>query len=287
MKTIKQYGLEIQNLLPDFYDFNEKKSISEFFIKEILNLSNTEYLLKKNDLLSKQELLKLENKKDRLLAGEPVQYVLNKAYFYGYEFFVDKRVLIPRQETEILIDEIIKLYKSEENLEILDIGCGSGNIAISLKKNLKDSQVSVIDISAGALDVCSKNATNHNVNLCFYQYDILSTEDKFFNEISFDLIVSNPPYVRNSEKDLILKNVTEFEPANAIFVSDNEPLIYYQAIAGFAKTHLKPKGALFFEINEAFGPHIVQICHNSGFTQVKIIQDLHNKDRFVFARGLG
>jgi len=278
--------LEIQDLLPKFYDFEERKSIAEFYIKEILDFNNTEYLLKKSEVLSSEELLKLENKKNRLISGEPVQYVLNKAYFYDLEFFVDKRVLIPRQETEILVDKIIKFYSTKENLKILDIGTGSGNIAISLKKNLKNAELSVVDISASALDVCSKNADYHNVDLCFYCCDILSEEDKFFEQVFFDIIVSNPPYVTNSEKKLMSKNVVDYEPEKALYVSDDNPLVYYEAITKFAKQHLKSGGVLFFEINEMFGKEVAEICENYGFDEVEIIQDFNAKDRFVIASQL-
>lgn len=284
MLSLNKYIKELQNLLPDFYPEREAKSVIEFYVKESLSLTNTEFLLKKNQALNQNEILKLEKNKDRLIKGEPVQYIFNKAYFYGLEFYVNKNVLIPRQETELLVDTIINLYSQNKNLKILDIGTGSGNIAISLKKNLKDSELSVIDISAAALDLSSKNSYIHNVKLCFYQFDILSENYDLFKNEKFDLIVSNPPYVTLSEKDFMLKNVTEFEPESALYVSDENPLIFYGAILKFAKKHLIKDGKLFFEINENFGNEVSELCLKAGFSHQTTIKDLNNKDRIVVAK---
>lgn len=282
MKKLGQYINELKSELPSFYDNDEALSVAEFYVCELLEISRTALLIGKTEVLSEKNLELLNSQRDRLIAGEPVQYITGKAYFYGLEFFVDKRVLIPRQETEILIREIVDNNRSSASLNILDIGTGSGCIAISLKKNLPDSNVHVIDVSAGALDVCSINAARNDVKLCYYHHDILS-EIEFNPGIKFDIIVSNPPYVLESEKEKMLQNVLDHEPELALYVSDNDPLIYYKRITKFAKEHLVEGGKLYFEINEKFGNEVAKTCVYYGFKEAIIIKDLNNKDRFVYS----
>lgn len=282
MKTLGQYISELIAKLPDFYNHDEAVSVAEYFVCELLNISRTSFLISKSEILTDDNIKLLNSKIDRLVAGEPIQYIIGRAYFYGLEFFVDKRVLIPRQETEILIREIVDNNRSRTGLNILDIGTGSGCIAISLKKNIPESNVSVIDVSAGALDVCSINAAKNNVKLCYYRHDILSTQD-FNPEIKFDIIVSNPPYVTESERELMLENVLDYEPELALFVSDNDPLIFYRKIAQYAKDHLVYGGKLYFEINENFGPEVKEMCISAGFKEALVVKDLNNKDRFVIS----
>ncbi len=282
MKTLGQYINELISELPEFYDHDEAGSVAEFYVCEILNISKTQLVLKKRDGLLDEETIKLEAHRHRLIAGEPVQYVTENAYFYGLEFFVDKRVLIPRQETEILIREIVDNSRNRTGLKILDIGTGSGCIAISLKKNIPDSEVHVIDISAAALDVCSINAAKNNVKLCYYHHDILSAIE-FNPGIKFDIIVSNPPYVTESEKELMFENVLDYEPNLALFVSDHDPLVFYSRISQFAKDFLVEGGKLYFEINEKFGTEVKEMCIRAGFKDAIVVKDLYNKDRFVIS----
>jgi release factor glutamine methyltransferase len=282
LKTLGQYINELKSELPSFYDSDEALSVAEFYVCELLEISRTALLIGKTEVLSEGNLKLLNSNRDRLIAGEPVQYITGKAYFYGLEFFVDKRVLIPRQETEILIREIIDNNRSRTGLNILDIGTGSGCIAISLKKSMPESDVHVIDVSAGALDVCSINAAKNNVKLCYYRHDILSAHD-FNSGIKFDIIVSNPPYVTESEKELMFENVLDHEPELALFVSDNDPLIFYRKIAQYAKDHLVDGGKLYFEINENFGPEVKEMCISAGFKEALVVKDLNNKDRFVIS----
>jgi len=282
LKTLGQYINELKAELPSFYDNDEALSVAEFYICELLEISRTELILGKTEVLSEENLKLLNSNRNRLIVGEPVQFITGKAYFYGLEFFVDKRVLIPRQETEILIREIVDNNRSRTGLNILDVGTGSGCIAISLKINLLDANVHVIDVSAGALDVCSINAAKNNVKLCYYHHDILS-EIEFAPGIKFDIIVSNPPYVTESEKELMLENVLDYEPNLALFVSDHDPLIFYRRISKFAKDFLVEGGKLYFEINEKFGEEVAETCLRAGFGESKIVKDLNNKDRFVIS----
>lgn len=282
MKTLGQYISELIAKLPDFYNHDEAVSVAEYFVCELLNISRTSFLISKSEILTDDNIKLLNSKLDRLVAGEPVQYIIGKAYFYGLEFFVDKRVLIPRQETEILIREIVDNNKNRTGLNILDIGTGSGCIAICLKKSMPESDVHVIDVSAGALDVCSINAAKNNVKLCYYRQDILATHD-FNPGIKFDIIVSNPPYVTESERELMLVNVLDYEPELALFVSDHDPLIFYKKISQFAKVHLVDGGKLYFEINEKFGKEVAEICMSAGFKEALVVKDLNNKDRFVIS----
>lgn len=268
----------MEKLYPDV----EALSIAEYYVCEILNLSRTELIISKNEYLSENIFSKLEENRFRLEDGEPVQYVTGNAHFYGLEFFVSKDVLIPRQETELLVDTIVKKYKNSADIKILDIGTGSGCIAISLKKFLPEAIVYAIDISQAALEVCKINAAQNNVEIETLIFDILSNE-AFPVEAKFDLIISNPPYVLESEKILMHRNVVDFEPASALYVNDDNPLLFYLAITEFAISHLSNKGALFLEINEKFGNEVARLCNEKEFSDVQIVSDLDNKSRFVLS----
>lgn len=283
LKTIKEYIKELAHNLPNFYPEDEAFSVAEYYVKEVLGISSKQMHIRKNEIISESELYTLEENVSRLIAGEPVQYVTGKAYFYDLEFYVDKRVLIPRQETEILIKTILHNFKDNSEIKILDIGTGSGCIAVSLKANLPHADVHTIDVSAGALDVCSINAASNSAKLCYHHFDILSNKE-FNPEIKFDLIVSNPPYVRESEKEFMLKNVVDFEPDLALYVKDEDPLLFYRAIIEFAVHHLKANGELYLEINEMFGNEVANLCTQKGLSNVDIIKDVCEKDRFVLSK---
>ncbi len=276
---LQKFNSQLIKSLEKRYSKDEARAISEFYICEMLKFSRTDFLLAKDEMISEKNYLKLTKNQIRLEQGEPVQYVTNTAWFYGSKFFVDKNVLIPRQETELLVDSIIKEHK-EKSIKILDIGTGSGCIPICLKKELGNSQVFALDVSKEALIIAQKNAEVNNVNLEFINFDILSETEIPINE-KLDVIISNPPYVTMSEKQFMHANVLEFEPKLALFVTDANPLVFYHAIINKAKTLLKPTGVLWLEINEKFSKEIVELCKTVGFVSNIIIKDMNKKPRFV------
>ena len=209
----------------------------------------------------------------------PIQYLLGKTSFYGLDFELNSTVLIPRPETEELVEWIIKNHsKKHGQLKILDIGTGSGCIAISLAKNLPEASVFAIDVSEMALATAKKNATVNEVNVTFIQKNILETEDL---EQQFDIIVSNPPYVRNLEKKEIKKNVLDHEPHLALFVEDNDALIFYRKIAALAQKNLSPNGQLYFEINQYLGVEMKDLLEKMNFKNIELRKDIYGNDRMI------
>ncbi|MBN2776586.1 MAG: peptide chain release factor N(5)-glutamine methyltransferase [Bacteroidales bacterium] len=279
MITLKNYIKQLETCLSKLYSEQEAGSIAEFFVCELLGFNRTEFLLKRTELLSEQDFDLLETGRLRLENGEPVQYVTHTAWFYNHKFYVDENVLIPRQETEILVDSIIK-GNSDSNLRILDIGTGSGCIPICLKLAFPQSEVFALDIFQKALNVAKKNATNHIVDIDFFEFDILSDKNIPIVE-KLDVIISNPPYVTESEKTLMHKNVLDFEPEIALFVKDDSPFIYYESIVNRAAQMLNDDGVLWLEINEKFPEEISNLCKKHGFNSTNIIKDLNNKPRFI------
>ncbi|GAB2627075.1 peptide chain release factor N(5)-glutamine methyltransferase [Belliella aquatica] len=222
----------------------------------------------------------LQSAFSQLLEKKPIQYVLGEAPFYGRAFKVNASVLIPRNETEELVHLIIKENK-KLNLRILDIGTGSGCIPISLALEIPSSKIFALDISKEALDVAKENAKKHEAPVAFFQVDILN-EDIPVKDL--DIIVSNPPYVCESEKALMHENVLNFEPHLALFVKDNDPLIFYKIIAKKAKSVLRSSGKLYFEINEALGERVQNLLKEQGYKEIMILKDLNNRDRIVKAK---
>lgn len=213
----------------------------------------------------------------RLEKNEPIQYILGEADFYDLKFKVNESVLIPRQETELLVHEIVSNYKPQGS--ILDIGTGSGCIAVSMAKNLPDVEVLAVDISYDALEVAQKNAMLNNVEVAFIQDDILLGCPKVQQQ--FNVIVSNPPYVTQKQKEKMHANVLDYEPGLALFVNDDNPLIYYKAILNCAQTRLAKGGLLFMEINEIYGKETASLLTRDNYSEIEIVKDLNGKDRFV------
>lgn len=274
----------IQNTLKDLYPPSEIKAFTRLIMERVCDIQPHQFLLCKDRELSGKEKEEIYNIVDRLTKYEPIQYIFGKTDFYGFEFQVNPSVLIPRPETEELVEMIVREYLGKD-VAILDIGTGSGCIAITLKKLLKDADVSAIDISPEALKVAERNAMNNRVSVFFYERNILEpfrTGDSL--EEDFDVIVSNPPYVMEKEKAEMEKNVLDYEPQLALFVSDNDPLIYYRNIARFAEQKLKKKGYLYFEINSKLGNEVVEMLRLLEFKNVELIQDLSGNDRFVKAQ---
>ncbi|WP_341214814.1 peptide chain release factor N(5)-glutamine methyltransferase [uncultured Wocania sp.] len=228
-------------------------------------------------ILNALEALKLEH---------PIQYILGETEFYGLSFKVNKDVLIPRPETEELVDWIINTVNSsavEKSLNILDIGTGSGCIAIALAKNLPNAKVYALDVSKKALQIAKQNAVLNNVKIECIEADVLTCCHAELVSVShkFDVIVSNPPYVREQEKIQMKSNVLNNEPHLALFVKDNDPLLFYNAISDFAINNLNANGMLFFEINEYLGKNMIQLLKQKQFKNIELKQDIFKKDRMI------
>lgn len=226
----------------------------------------------------------------RLLANEPIQYITGIAHFYGREFFVDPSVLIPRRETEELVEwvagssRIQQAGDKAQPISVLDIGTGSGCIPISLALELKDRSpdITALDVSEDALAVARKNAATLGASVAFQHLDVLTARPDAFDGL--DVIVSNPPYVRHSEKESLAPHVRDHEPGLALFVEDADPLLFYREIARLGQHWLQPGGSLFFEINEQFGQEVVALLEATGYHSVELRQDLAGKDRMVMGR---
>ncbi len=261
------------------YDIEEARSFFYILTNKILKLSRATVAIHLDRILTAKELFHFNQAKIKLLAQEPIQYIVDETEFYGSLFYVDSNVLIPRPETEELVDWIIKDHLGvKEKLRVLDIGTGSGCIAISLAKNLPGADVYALDISAEALKITQKNADNNNAKITCLQQDILQLNTL---SMDFDIIVSNPPYVRVLEKQEMKANVLENEPSLALFVSDDDPLVFYERITALAIKNLKRSGNLYFEINQYLGEEMMQMIKNKGFDQVILRKDIFGNDRMI------
>ncbi|MEQ8811918.1 MAG: peptide chain release factor N(5)-glutamine methyltransferase, partial [Imperialibacter sp.] len=243
-----------------------------------LGITGKERLAKKPLELSGNDLYVLEEAVKRLKNEEPVQHVVGYGWFYGRKFFVNKDVLVPRPETEELVHWIVNSHKKPAETNLLDIGSGSGCIPITISLEAPNIQCEGWDISEAALKTASENATKLEANVLFKHVNIL--EATIVNK-AFDVIVSNPPYVRDSEKTLMSKNVLDYDPALALFVDDDDPLIFYRKIAGLARTGLKNGGWLYFEINEAFGKEMKDLLDSLSYSHIELRQDINGKDRMI------
>ena len=270
------------------YEENEAKSIVYLLLEHYLNLSKTDILLDNNF----SQVFDFQNIIARLKANEPVQYIIGDTEFYGRKFKVTSDTLIPRPETEELVQLVVSSWKSggeplavgsisQSLIKILDIGTGTGCIAISMACELPNSQVYAYDISENALKVAKGNAERNNANVIFEQMDILNISPSSLP--TFSIIVSNPPYVMNAEKLEMEQNVLDYEPHLALFVEDSNPLIFYKAIAEFASKNLINKGLCIVEINQAFGLETAELFWNEGFRYVEVVKDMFGKDRMVKA----
>jgi release factor glutamine methyltransferase len=253
---------------------SEKEAIARLLFEH-------EYGLRYSDILAEKEIrfdsAKAEEWIKRLNTHEPVQYIIGETEFYGRSFKVNHSVLIPRPETELLVTEVLKNKRNTSS--ILDVGCGSGCIAITLKLEIPEAQVYTIDISDDALKVAKENARASNADLYFIHASFLEG----IKVPPVDVIVSNPPYIIESEKGLMRANVLMHEPHLALFVPNEDPLLFYKAIASKSKTLLKPNGKVFVEINERYGKEVKELFEGAGFNSVRIIKDLDGKDRVVAA----
>lgn len=281
VKDIRKYYCD---QLCSIYDKEEANAMILILFDHYFKIDRVRMALEPNLRLSESEMLTFHFAVKDLLKNKPLQYIIGETEFCNLKFKVNENVLIPRPETSELVHLITNRQQTTDNsqLTILDIGTGSGCIAISLAKQLPQSQVYALDISEKALCVAKDNAYINNVDITFIHDDILSLRNKI--ETKFDIIVSNPPYVRDLEKAEMRDNVLNWEPHNALFVSDDDPLIFYRNILEFAKTHLKENGEVWFEINEYLGKEMKDLCREMGFSNVNIYKDFREKERFLSVR---
>lgn len=275
---IKDYKLFFKSQLFDVYVETEIDSFFYIILENNNNLKRIDLALNIDLEFSENDLIVWNNILDKLKLEIPIQYILGKTSFYGLEFIVNPNVLIPRPETEELVQWIINDNIKNENLKIIDIGTGTGCIAISLAKNVENSNVFALDISSSALLVAKQNALFNKVNVTFIEQNILEIES--LNQ-KFDIIVSNPPYVRNLEKHEIHKNVLDNEPHLALFVENNNALIFYKKIAELAKINLNKNGQLFFEINQYLANETIELLEKTGFKNIILKNDIYGNNRMI------
>ena len=282
---IKNYKIKFIKALTSIYDEMEIESFFYIVLEHLHQLKRIDLALQPGFEISENETKKWENILTELKKQKPIQYIIGETEFYGLKFLVNENVLIPRQETEELVEWIVsscelrvEALRQAQCLKVLDIGTGSGCIAISLAKNIINSEVTAIDVSEKALEIAQKNAELNGVEVKFILKDILNTEDL---EETFDIIVSNPPYVRNLEKHEIKPNVLDNEPQLALFVEDDDALLFYRKITELAMKNLSENGKLYFEINQYLGKETVELLEKLGFRNVELKKDIYGNDRMI------
>lgn len=288
--TIRNAFEQYVKSLSSVYDKSEAESIARLVFYERAGLNSAAIITRGDETMSEVKANDLAWKLIRLMKGEPVQYVLGYCYWFGLKLKVNKHVLIPRPETEELVEWVIQeeekdssqKHSGTDKRRILDIGTGSGCIAIALKKNLQDTDVTAVDISEDALTVARGNAAENGASVNFILGDIVNPH--FSDEDSlFDMIVSNPPYIPESEKSTLHTNVIGYEPKEALFAPDEDPLIYYKAIIHFATRHLINGGRLYFEINPVFAEQLILLLTAGQFNHAEVKSDLSGKPRMLRA----
>jgi release factor glutamine methyltransferase len=281
--SIQSAFQDLVNTLTPQYDAREAASIARWLFDDYFNVKANQ----PNDELLFDSLLStdFESIKKRLVNGEPIQYITGFSWFYGLKLKVNPNVLIPRPETEELVEWVLATAGKRQGVKVLDIGTGSGCIPVTLKVKNPNLDVSAVDISEGALITASRNAFRHNADIDFKTIDILN-ENTWTELAQFDIIVSNPPYIPNTEKQLMERNVLAFEPELALFVEDDNALIFYEKIAKFAQKHLNTEGSLsslFFECNQYNALEVVAMLQKIGFKDVELRQDMSGNDRMIRA----
>jgi len=278
---LKNYKKIFLQELSSLYDEQEIESFFYLTLEFYHNKKRIDLALDPNMEMDAMQILRWESVLVELKKEKPIQYILGETEFYGLPFLVNENTLIPRPETEELVEWIMESKNYEiqsKKLRILDIGTGSGCIAISLSKNIPNAKISAIDVSEKALNIAKKNAKINEVNVDFILKNVLETE---VLEDTFDIIVSNPPYVRNLEKAEIKPNVLEYEPHIALFVEDTDALLFYKKIAQLAKVNLSENGILFFEINQYLGKETIELLENLGFKNIQLKKDIYGNDRMI------
>jgi release factor glutamine methyltransferase len=279
MNLKEAYRNYLSQLQP-IYGPIEAAMVTDWTFEYLLQLKKADVVRDPDQKINKSSQQKIDKALSQLLQHKPIQYVLGEAWFYKMPFKVNKQVLIPRPETEELVDLVINNCQLKNvNCQLLDIGTGSGCIAISLKKNTPAANITAIDISTPALNIAKENAATHGTDINFIKLDFLD-ESKWKKLPSFDIIVSNPPYIPVAEKSKLDKNVTEYEPGTALFVPDESPLLFYEKIARFGKTHLNKNGKIYVEIHEDFGTATAELF-SKLYKKVIIQKDIFGKERML------
>lgn len=277
MQTTFEY---IRTELSGLYSEEEIRCYCFMIAEKLSGFSQTQLIINKNTIFSCEQVSLIKDYIGKLKKKTPIQYILGEAQFYNMTFFVDNSTLIPRPETEELVDWIIQENKGCDRKAILDIGTGSGCIALALKKHLPNFEVTAFDISETALNMARRNAEYHSLDVKFLQKDI--TQQTQYDE-GWDIIVSNPPYIPEKEKEIIEANVLDYEPHGALFVPNDDPLLFYRHIAVFAKQHLQHNGKLFFEIHRDFGKDCLSLLESMDFVDVVLRKDISGNDRMIKA----
>ncbi len=274
------YRFFIQQL-KGIYDAHEASNITSMIFESFAGISRSDIIKDAEIFISEDKIEKIKNSLADLIQHKPVQYVLGEAWFFNLKFLVNENVLIPRPETEELVQEVIYFCKSTNQKKIIDIGTGSGCIPVSIKVNIPEADITTIDIDSNALAVAIENAKRNQAEIFFLQTDFLNAEER--NRLGkYDIIISNPPYIPESEKDTLGKNVTAFEPHLALFVPDSNPLLFYESIADFCKHHLDKNGKLFLEVHENLAKEVCALLEAHQL-KAEIKKDIFEKERIVKA----
>lgn len=276
--TVQEFTRDLRSRLTGEYGSREASAMVKLVFAHLKGWSPTDMVIHAADGVSEFLASQAEGIVSRVQQGEPIQYVLGLARFYGMDLEVNPSVLIPRPETEELVDMIVTKYSGRKDLRILDIGTGSGAIAIALAKALPFSRVTALDVSPLALETARRNACRMHVDVDFLQADVFDWESP---EGTFDIVVSNPPYIPEEEKEGMERNVLAHEPALALFVSDADPLLYYRRITHVAAMGLHVAGGLYFEINPRFADGVASLMERAGFVYVELTDDISGRARFV------
>jgi release factor glutamine methyltransferase len=278
LKALHTYFLD--ELRP-LYGEHEAAVITGMVFEDLLYTSKSRLIMAPQEKVKEKDLEKMQEALRQLKNHKPVQYVLGTAWFYNLVFKVSEAVLIPRPETEELVGEAIRFLQTIGSKYVLDVGTGSGCIPVSIKKNVPAAVVTALDISAGALAIAKENAEKNQTAITWMQLDFL--DDSLWGDLpSYDVITSNPPYIPENEKEKLDKNVTAYEPALALFVTDNEPLVFYKKIASFGKKHLSPAGRIFMETHEDYANLVAEHFIGEGY-EASVKKDFYGKERMVIA----
>ncbi len=284
--NLKEARILFSTELKEDYEPGEAMNITELVLEHVTGFTKIQQIRKTNAVLTEEQIVRLSKISDRLKQNEPVQYIIGEAWFAGMKLKVNKNVLIPRPETEELAAWIVADCRlKNEELKIIDIGTGSGCIPITLKKKLPEASVSAIDVCSEAIFTATENALTFETEIEFSLLDFLN-ENNWKNLSEYDVIVSNPPYIRQSEKKSLSERVINHEPHLALFVPDKDALIFYRKLADFSKAHLNKSGAIYVEINECLGKEVLELFQSKDFNQVELKKDMQGKERMLKA-GMG
>ncbi len=278
--TTKELKLKFLKELEDVYSPEETTSFFFLLMEHFLGKKRIDLALDPGSIIDSETMGLIEKALAQLKNEYPVQYITGKTDFMGLTFEVNPDVLIPRPETEELVSWVLSFHTENHELDILEIGSGSGCIPVALSKNLQKARIRSLDLSKKALSVAKSNAKIHGVSIDFQQIDILAVRDL---DETYDLIISNPPYVRESEKEQMHGNVLRYEPETALYVTDEDPLLFYKKIGRLAQTGLRPGGELFFEINQYLGEQLISLLTDMGFGYIELKKDIYGADRMIRA----